>query len=85
MALFVFQMSIMPMGLDNVIIMSEESRKKAYDTAHCGGSGGVNSKDVGVVVDANAKPSEGKREKKWRFGEQEFEALMRCLDNAVSF
>jgi len=78
-------MSIMPLGLDNVIIMSEESRKRAYDTAHSGGSGGVNSKDVGVVVDHQAKPSEGKREKKWKFGEQEFEALMRCLDNAVSY
>jgi len=75
------QMKIMPLGLDNVIQMSEESRKLAYETAHSSGGGGVNSKELGGVS-ADAKPSESKKERKWRFGEQEFEALMRCLDNA---
>lgn len=76
-------MKIMPIGLDNVILMSDESRKRAYVTARSGGTGGVNSKEVDSVV-VDAKPSESRKERKWRFGEQEFEALMRTLDNAVS-
>lgn len=75
-------MKLMPLGLDNVIVMSEDARKKAYETARAGG-GGVNSKEEGVVSTAEGKP-EGRKERKWRFGEQEFEALMRTLDNAVS-
>lgn len=74
----------MPLGLDNVIVMSDEARKRAFETAHSGGGGGVNSKEEGVISTAEGKP-EGKKERKWRFGEQEFEALMRSLDNAVRF
>ncbi|XP_021961097.1 protein hu-li tai shao isoform X3 [Folsomia candida] len=75
------QMKLMPLGLDNVIVMSDEARKRAFETAHSGGGGGVNSKEEGVISTAEGKP-EGKKERKWRFGEQEFEALMRSLDNA---
>ncbi|CAL8078267.1 unnamed protein product [Orchesella dallaii] len=73
------QMKIMPLGLDNVIMMSDEARKRAFETARHGG-GGVNSQEEGVV-NTEVKP-EGRRERKWRYGEQEFEALMRALDNA---
>lgn len=74
-------MKIMPIGLDNVIQMSEESRKRAFVVAHSGGGGGVNSKEEGM---GGEKPSDARKEKIWKFGEKEFEALMRCLDNAVS-
>lgn len=75
-------MKIIPIGLDNVILMSEESRKRAFATARSStGAGGVNSKTEGLGGD---KPSDARKEKLWKFGEKEFEALMRCLDNAVS-
>ena len=70
-------MKLLPLGLDNVILMSDEARKKAYETAHSGGAGGVNSKD-------GESKGEAKKERKLKFGELEFEALMRSLDNAVS-
>lgn len=75
------QMKIMPLGLDNVILMSDEARKRAFETARHGG-GGVNSQVEGVINTDGA--TEPKKERKWRYGEQEFEALMRALDNAVS-
>lgn len=81
------QMKIMPLGLDNVILMSDEARKRAYETARHGG-GGVNSQEEGVIS-TEPKPAEQhpteprKAGRKWRYGEQEFEALMRALDNAV--
>jgi hypothetical protein len=76
-------MKLMPLGLDNVILMSDEAKKNAFLTAHAGG-GGVNSKEEGVISTAEGKPETTKKEKKWRYGEQEFEALMRALDNGVS-
>ena len=76
--LFLSQMKLLPLGLDNVILMSDEAKKKAYETAHSGGAGGVNSKDIGEGK------GEAKKERKLKFGELEFEALMRSLDNSVS-
>jgi len=76
-------MKLLPIGLDNVILMSDEAKKNAYTTARAGG-GGVNSKEEGCISTEGGKP-DAKKERKWRFGEQEFEALMRSLDNAVIF
>ena len=75
-------MKIMPVGLDNVILMSDEAKKRAFETARHGG-GGVNSQEEQHI---NPEKSETREHKprKWRYGEQEFEALMRALDNAVS-
>jgi len=76
----------MPVGLDNVILMSEESRKQAYETARSGG-GGVNSQQEEGTISTSEKcevKHEGRKDRKWRYGEQEFEAVMRYLDNAVS-
>ena len=55
--------------MNNLHIPSDEDRRRMYEIANAAGSGG----DSG----------DGKR--KWRRGEIEFEALMRNLDNAVSF
>ena len=66
-------MKLMPAGVDNLVLISDGARKKAYDVAR-GGAGGVNSKE--------GEPTSER--KKWRIGEMEFEALMRSLDNAVS-
>ncbi|CAG0914649.1 unnamed protein product [Notodromas monacha] len=66
------QMKLMPAGVDNLVLISDEARKKAYEVARQSGAGGVNSKD-------GEQTSE---RKKWRVGEMEFEALMRSLDNA---
>ena len=63
---------MMPMGIDNLILINDEARLAAYQTSRRGG-GGVDSK----------QESEGK-EKKFKIGEVEFEALMRSLDNMVS-
>lgn len=67
------QMKLMPAGVENLVLISDEARRKVHDVAR-GGAGGVNSKD-------GEQTSE---RKKWRVGEMEFEALMRSLDNAVS-
>jgi len=74
------QVKLMPLGLDNVIMMSDEAKKSAYKTARQGG-GGVNSKEEGQISTEGGRV-EGRKDRKWRFGEQEFEALMRALDNA---
>jgi adducin len=76
------QIKVMPLGMDNVIVMSDEHKRRAFETARSGGGGGVNSQEEGVVSTADSKPSQTRRERKWKFGEQEFEALMRSLDNA---
>jgi len=77
------QMRIMPMGLENVIIMSDEAKNCAYDTFHS--KGGVDSKEVGIWTEGKEKPLRAEESKIRGHGEQEFEALMRRLDNAVSF
>merc|ERR1712168_282802 len=71
--------------MDSVVLISEEARKRAYDTARRGG-GGVDSKsepyDASGEMKAGRKPREHKPARKWRFGELEFEAAMRMLDTA---
>ena len=60
-------MKAIPAGLDNIILVDNEIRRKTFNVANQGGGG----------VDTGSK--------KWKIGELEFEALMRQLDNCVSF
>jgi len=66
--LCVNQIRTVPLGLDNIVLPSEATRRKTLEAAsemsHAGGD--------------SAKP-------KWKTGELEFEALMRRLENAVSW
>lgn len=59
----------MPIGVENLVLVNDETRKQVYDAAH-------RSPDVGASGD--------KKSKQFRVGEMEFEALIRMLDNAVS-
>nr|XP_053630858.1 protein hu-li tai shao-like isoform X3 [Cherax quadricarinatus] len=69
------QMRMAPLGLDNLIVVNDEARHFAYEVSRRGG-GGVDSKQEGGPA------SQGPKERKWKVGELEFEALMRSLDNA---
>lgn len=74
------QMKLMPLGVENLVLVSDETRKQVYEAAR-------------RPPDATPKQSQdatdgpttaAKKEKQWRVGSVEFEALMRMLDNAVS-
>lgn len=70
------QLKLLPVGLDNLVLLTDEVRKKLYDAAHK------------APLEVCSKPkSESEREgrvveRKWRVGGADFEALMRMLDNA---
>ncbi|ROT65886.1 Protein hu-li tai shao [Penaeus vannamei] len=68
-------MRMAPLGLDNLVVVTDEARQAAYEVARRGG-GGVDSKQEGGPA------AQGQKERKWKVGELEFEALMRSLDNA---
>nr|NVI74703.1 hu li tai shao [Cucujiformia] len=63
------QLKLMPIGLDNIILLNEETRKRIYEAAH----------RAPEHTPRPDKPTilEGKVERKWRVGGIEFEALMR--------
>nr|MBE5726038.1 hu li tai shao [Cucujiformia] len=63
------QLKLLPIGLDNIILLNEETRKRIYEAAH-------------KAPESTPRPDkptilEGKVERKWRVGGVEFEALMR--------
>lgn len=64
------QIKLMPIGLDNLVLISDEDRKQVYDAAH-------RAPEV-------SSASGDRKTKQIRVGELEFEALIRMLDNAVS-
>ena len=64
------QLKLLPAGIDNLVLIEDEARKLIYDAAHKAPA---------------ADPAADKRAKLPRVGELEFEALVRMLDNAVSF
>ena len=70
---------MVPLGIDNLNIIDEPTRRKVFEQGQRGG-GGVDSKSEG-----GPDGSKSKGVKTWGVGEMEFEALMRMLDNAVSF
>ncbi|XP_030759320.1 protein hu-li tai shao isoform X2 [Sitophilus oryzae] len=68
------QLKLLPVGLDNLVLLNDEARKKIYDAAH-------------RAPESTPRPDqpsllEAKVERKWRVGGIEFEALMRMMDNA---
>uniref|UniRef100_A0A8D9BH83 Protein hu-li tai shao n=1 Tax=Cacopsylla melanoneura TaxID=428564 RepID=A0A8D9BH83_9HEMI len=69
------QLKLMPAGLDNLVLIPEDVRKEIYDSSRTCPEGAI----------AASGPSPAcleKKDKKWRIGGMEFEALMRMLDNA---
>lgn len=68
------QLKLIPVGLDNVILLNDEIRKRIYDAAHKPPESSPRPDQPSIL--------EGKVERKWRVGGVEFEALMRMLDNA---
>merc|ERR1711981_435231 len=69
------QLKMVPLGIDNLVIIDEPTRRRVFESAQRGG-GGVNSKSEGGPDGSGAK------QKVWGVGEMEFEALMRMFDNA---
>ncbi|XP_064212531.1 protein hu-li tai shao isoform X2 [Tribolium castaneum] len=68
------QLKLIPVGLDNLVLLNDEIRKKIYDAAHKPPESSPRPDQPSIL--------EGKVERKWRVGGIEFEALMRMLDNA---
>ena len=68
------QLKLLPVGVDNLVLMPDEMRKKLYEAAHRAPESTPRPDQPSVL--------EGKVERKWRVGGVEFEALMRMLDNA---
>ncbi len=64
-----------PLGLDNLTLIDDATRRKAFELSQRGGGG---------VTEGGPDGSGDKKKKPWGVGEMEFEALMRMLDNAVS-
>jgi len=62
------QMRTVPLGLDNIVLPSEVTRRKTYEAAS-----------------QTWQASGDSSKHRWRVGELEFEALMRRLENAVSY
>nr|XP_045592626.1 protein hu-li tai shao-like isoform X6 [Procambarus clarkii] len=69
------QMRMAPLGLDNLTVISDDVRHSAFEVSRRG-AGGVDSKQEG------GPSGHGPKERRWKVGELEFEALMRSLDNA---
>ncbi len=72
------QLKMAPIGLDNLVLIDDDTRRKVWERVQLGG-GGVNS-----VTEGGPDGSGDKKRRSWGVGEMEFEALMRWLDNAVS-
>lgn len=66
------------MGLDNLVYVSDEVRKQVYEAARRPPDTAPKQEPI-----TDLPPSGIRKEKQWRLGGVEFEALMRMLDNAV--
>lgn len=91
------QIRMMPVGLDNLVLVSDEAKKRSLEVAKRANeftNAGKNQvrlapadqTDHSLSESAAEEPKELKprtREVKWRHGDMEFEAYMRMLDNAV--
>lgn len=90
------QLKLLPVGLDNLVLIPEESRKIIYEKSRRPPED-LEKKFATAVNDSNKSAEEEKKESgessttaskvigqapKWRVGGAEFEALMRMLDNA---
>merc|ERR1711981_1009612 len=65
------QLKMVPLGIDNLVMIDEPTRRKVFERGQLDG-GGVDS----LTQDPT------KKNKKWGVGEMEFEAMMRMMDNA---
>lgn len=72
------QLKLMPAGLDNLNLISEECKKAIFEASRK-----PPTPQQTVPMSETTALAE-KLEKRWRIGGTEFEALMRMLDNAVS-
>ncbi|XP_037916923.1 protein hu-li tai shao isoform X1 [Hermetia illucens] len=78
------QLKLLPVGLDNLVLLSEEARKAIYDASRKPPEGFEQPK---TADDQQSQQQQDNKEKprqqkiKWRVGGAEFEALMRMLDN----
>jgi len=72
------QLKMVPLGIDNLVIIDEPVRRKVFEHGQRGG-GGVDSNSEGGPDGSGDKK---RRNPKWGVGEMEFEALMRMMDNA---
>ncbi|XP_060656444.1 uncharacterized protein LOC132791511 isoform X1 [Drosophila nasuta] len=84
------QLKLLPVGIDNLVLIPEESRKLIYDQSRRPPED-LEKKFAAVTTDEDAAAAASKEEAappkigsppKWRVGGAEFEALMRMLDNA---
>lgn len=74
----------MPIGIDNIQLMSEEAIKYEREIISSGGYPPEVKDDEPPGGDEDKEKAEPKEKpKKWRIWDLEFEALMRMLDNAV--
>lgn len=75
----------MPIGIDNIQLMSEEAIRNEREIISSGGYPPELKDDEPPGGDEDKEKAEPKEKpKKWRIWDLEFEALMRMLDNAVS-
>nr|MBE5726052.1 hu li tai shao [Cucujiformia] len=63
------QLKLLPIGLDNIVLLNEESRKRIYEAAHKAPESSPRPDKPSIL--------EAKVERKWRVGGVEFEGLMR--------
>lgn len=73
-------MKLMPLGVENLVLVSDETRKHVYEAARRP----PDSTPKQLQDSTDGPVTTTKKEKQWRVGGVEFEALMRMLDNAVS-
>ncbi|XP_046446650.1 protein hu-li tai shao-like isoform X5 [Daphnia pulex] len=85
------QIRMMPVGLDNLIMISEDAKRRSQEVAKRANeftrAGRNNVTLTGVETGEQPEQEEVKekprtREVKWRQGDMEFEAYMRMLDNS---
>lgn len=72
------------MGLENLVLLTDETRKRVYDAARRPPDGFVLDKTDKEKDKEVTSPTIAAKGKRWGVGCTEFEALMRMLDNAVS-
>ncbi|XP_017072835.1 protein hu-li tai shao isoform X1 [Drosophila eugracilis] len=82
------QLKLLPVGLDNLVLIPEESRKAIYEQSRRPPEdlekkfAAVSAGEDGAAEAAEAAVPKVGSPPKWRVGGAEFEALMRMLDNA---
>ncbi|KAH8369531.1 hypothetical protein KR093_000026, partial [Drosophila rubida] len=83
------QLKLLPVGIDNLVLIPEESRKLIYDQSRRPPedlekkfAAVTTDEDAAAASKEEAAPPKIGSPPKWRVGGAEFEALMRMLDNA---